>query len=65
MTDNDSTKCLLAILAVAALAIVALSKGVDGQVLWLAILAITGLGGYDLYSNLKRSEAPAQSGAGG
>jgi len=65
MMDNDSTKCLLAILAIASLAIVALSKGVDGQVLWLAILAITGLGGYDLYSSLKKAEAPANSGAGG
>ena len=65
MTDNDSTKCLLAILSIAALAIVALSKGVDGQVLWLAILAITGLGGYDLYSSLKRAEAPRQEGTGG
>jgi len=65
LANNDSTKCLLAILSIAALAIVAMNKDIDGQILWLAILAITGLGGYDLYSSLKKAGVTAQPGAGG
>ena len=51
------SKCLLAIVAIAALAIASVSKGVDGQIMWLAIIAIAGLGGYDVYTQLKREDA--------
>jgi len=51
------SKCLLAIVAIAALAIASVSKGVDGQIMWLAIICIAGLGGYDVYTQLKREDA--------
>jgi len=57
--NNESIKCVLAILAIAALAIVAMNKDIDGQILWLAIIAIAGLGGYDVYTAMKRAEAAA------
>jgi hypothetical protein len=55
------SKSLLAIVAIAALAIVALNRDIDGQIVWLAIIAIAGLGGYDVYTQIKREEAARAS----
>jgi len=51
------SKTLLAIVAIAALAIASVSQNIDGQIMWLAIIAIAGLGGYDVYTQLKREDA--------
>lgn len=46
---SQSSANLLAILIIGVLAIVAVDKQLDGQLIWLAIIAIAGLGGYEVY----------------
>jgi UDP-N-acetylmuramyl pentapeptide phosphotransferase/UDP-N-acetylglucosamine-1-phosphate transferase len=58
-TNVEGYKSLVAIIAIALVAFIAMNKEIDGQLVLACILAIAGLGGYDVYTALKRSEATA------
>lgn len=45
----EAIQSLLAILIIGILALVAINYNVDGDILRLSIIAIAGLGGYELY----------------
>jgi len=53
----ESGKCLVAIIAIAFVAFIAMERQLDGQLILACVLAIAGLGGYDVYTALKRAEA--------
>jgi len=52
---HDGTKVIVAIIAVAAVEIVAMLTGHNGTMLRLAIIAVSGLGGFSLAKLLRRS----------
>jgi hypothetical protein len=53
-----SSANMLAILIIGVLAIVAMDKQLDGQLLWVAIIAIAGLGGYEVYKQKPEPPTP-------
>lgn len=50
---SNNTNALIAILAIAIVAIVAMYKLLDGNLMMACVVAIAGLGGYELYSRDK------------
>jgi hypothetical protein len=54
--NTDNVNCVLAIISIAILSIVAMNKGIDGQLTALSIAAIAGLGGYEVYKRQKNNE---------
>lgn len=58
MTAKQGVNTTLAIVAIAALAFCCIQEGLDGQIIWVAIAAITGLGGYELLSAAKDLNTP-------
>lgn len=56
--NSEAVQSVLAILIIGILAIVALYHGVDGQLYGLSIVAIAGLGGYEVYQRTKNQTPP-------
>jgi len=54
--DNNTVTCVLAIIAIAIISLVCVESGVDGQLIALSIIAIAGLGGYEVYKRQKNSD---------
>lgn len=50
------TNTVLAIVAIATITLVAITKTIDGNIIYLGIIAIAGLGGYEVYKNGKKEE---------
>ena len=58
MEMGEATNCMIAIVVIGLVAITAVSKGLDGNLLGLAIIAIAGLGGFEVYQKAKNSVGP-------
>lgn len=56
MGKGEVIQSILAIVIIGILALVAIQSGIDGQLYALAIVAIAGLGGYEVYKRNKESE---------
>ena len=54
---NQNTNALLAIIAICIIAIIAMYKAMDGNLLMACVVAIAGLGGYELYERIKAEKA--------
>jgi hypothetical protein len=53
---KDNTNALMAIVAVTTIAIMAMYKQLDGNLMMACVVAIAGLGGYELYKRDKEAE---------
>lgn len=47
---------VVAIVAIAFLGILSIWKGLDGQIIMLSMVAIAGLGGYEVYTQTKNTQ---------
>ena len=52
MADQGIIGVVLAIVAISAMCVVALDKGIDGQIVYVAIAAVAGLAGYEVREKL-------------
>ncbi len=52
----NGTNTVLAIVAIATITLAAISKVIDGNIIYLGIIAIAGLGGYEVYKTEKKEE---------
>ena len=57
MVDIVFTHVLVSICAIAIVAIYAIAHGLDGNVAYMAIVAIAGLGGYEMNQAAKKQAA--------
>jgi hypothetical protein len=50
---DGNTNTLLAIICIGIMGLACISENINGQILALAIIAIAGLGGYEVYKKVK------------
>lgn len=53
----ESMNTLLAIVAIAIMGIACVTQGIDGQIMALSIIAVAGLGGYEVYKRVTDDES--------
>lgn len=59
MGTDPNTNTLLAIVSITLVALGMLNQSIDGQLLALAIIAIAGLGGYEVYKKVTKENGGA------
>lgn len=51
---SDGINCIMAIVAICAICLCSIVHGINSQVVALSIVAIAGLGGYEVYKRTKQ-----------